>query len=85
MLSTANLRMARGQSYKVMLARHINTPDTFDHLYLGIPALQYHRLKQARTMGALDASLNDFDRGPPTGVHAARSNQEIDLSKPPKF
>lgn len=58
---------------KFMLARFIKTTDTFDHLYLGIPARQYHALKQKLLVSKLDMLMTKFD---PIvrGVHHPETN-----------
>jgi hypothetical protein len=55
--------MPRCQKPKIMLARFIVTPETFEHLHLGIPAKQYHRLKQALLISALDVLMTKLDPG----------------------
>jgi len=53
--------MPKLQKTNHMLSRFIATPDLFDHLYLGIPARQYHRLKIAVLASGLDVIMTKLD------------------------
>lgn len=53
--------MPRRQKPKPTLCRFIVTPEPFDHLHLGIPARQYHRLKQALLVSRLDVIMAKLD------------------------
>lgn len=63
-----------------MLARFIKTPETFDHLHMGIPANQYHWFKQALLVRRLDLLITKLD---PSLL--GEDSSDANHSKPPNY
>lgn len=68
--------MPQRQHPNIMISRFNATPETFDHLLLGIPAVQYRSMKQKLLISTLDVIMTKLY---PLGEHNLDANRSKSL------